>query len=261
MKKILITGINGYIGKSLYNTLKDKYDITGISRDNFDLTNKESTDIFFSNRYFDVVIHTAVKGGNRLKQDNSDILDMNLKMYYNLLNNQSHFNKFIHLGSGAELYAQDTPYGLSKHVIRQSILDKNNFYNLRIFGIFDENELDTRFIKSNIKRYIKGEPIEIYENKTMDFFYMKDFINLIDICINTDIELKNINCVYFKKYKLSDIAIMINDLSYQKSEIKINKDIDKHYVGEYNLPKYELFGLNFGIKSVYKKLIDTSVVI
>ena len=44
---ILITGGNGYIAKSLYNALKDKYNVTSISRDNFDLTNSEATRIFF----------------------------------------------------------------------------------------------------------------------------------------------------------------------------------------------------------------------
>ena len=36
--KILITGTNGYIGKSLYNALKDKYEVTTITRQDFDLT-------------------------------------------------------------------------------------------------------------------------------------------------------------------------------------------------------------------------------
>ena len=34
--KILITGANGYIGKSLYNALKDKYDVTAVTRTDFD---------------------------------------------------------------------------------------------------------------------------------------------------------------------------------------------------------------------------------
>ena len=44
-------------------------------------------------------------------------------------------------------------------MIRQSILEKENFYNLRIFAVFDENEWDTRFIKTNIRHYINKKPI------------------------------------------------------------------------------------------------------
>ena len=36
--KILITGGNGYIAKNLYNAFKDKYDVTSITRQDFDLT-------------------------------------------------------------------------------------------------------------------------------------------------------------------------------------------------------------------------------
>ena len=38
--KILVTGKNGYVGKSIINKLKG-YDITGVGRDDFDLTNKQ----------------------------------------------------------------------------------------------------------------------------------------------------------------------------------------------------------------------------
>ena len=41
--KILITGTNGYVGKSLYNALKDEYNVTGLTRNNFDLTDADAT--------------------------------------------------------------------------------------------------------------------------------------------------------------------------------------------------------------------------
>ncbi len=40
--KILITGGNGYIAKSLYKGLKH-YDITSITRNDFDLIDREAT--------------------------------------------------------------------------------------------------------------------------------------------------------------------------------------------------------------------------
>ena len=135
---------------------------------------------FFQNKYFDVVLHCAVMGGSRLKEDGWNIMDVNLCMYYNLLQCSPHYKKLISFGSGAELYTQNTPYGLSKYVIRQSILEKENFYNLRIFAVFDENELNTRFIKTNIKNYINKKPITIYQDKYMDFIYMPDLIKIIN---------------------------------------------------------------------------------
>lgn len=253
MKKILITGGNGYIAKSIKKELID-YDIKMISRSDFDLTNKELVANFFkSANHFDVVIHTAICGGSRLKFEDSNTLDNNLKMYYNLLEHNHKFNKFISFGSGAELYYTNTLYGLSKKVISESIKNKLNFFNLRIFAVFDENELNTRFIKSNILRYIQKEPIAIYENKKMDFFYMKDLINLIKFYIETDNPSKEINCVYNKKYTLLDIANAINNLDNYNVNIKNSNIYTNDYIGEFNIP-INLIGFETGLRNVFNTL-------
>jgi GDP-L-fucose synthase len=252
--KILVTGANGYIGKSLYNAFKDKYEVSKLTRDICDLTNSESVNQYFKDKHFDIVLHCAVEGGSRLKEDSNNVLDNNLKMYYNLVHNENHFKKLISFGSGAEINAQDTPYGLSKHVIRQSILKKDNFYNIRIYGVFDENELDTRFIKANIKRYINKQPMEIHQDKFMDFFYMKDLISLVDYYINNDNPPKQIDCSYDKLYKLSEVANIINGLDDHKVDIQIKKEgITMSYHGIANV-LLEYTGLKQGIKEVYNKL-------
>ena len=253
--KILITGGNGYIAKSLYNELKDKYDITLITRKDLDLTDSFETIKYFSDKQFDVIIHCAVSGGSRLRPDTKNDLDNNLKMYYNLLSCNNKFKKLLHFGSGAEIHAQDTPYGLSKHVIRQSILDKDNFYNLRIFAVFDENELDTRFIKSNIKKYINKEPIEIHQNIFMDFFYMKDLVMLVDYCILNNNIPKEINCIYNNVCTLEKIAMLINELDKHKvSIIKVDPNEGKGYYGGKDWLYLPFIGLEQGIKEMYNKL-------
>jgi GDP-L-fucose synthase len=252
--KILITGGNGYIAKSIFNALKDKYDITSITRQDFDLINSFETLKYFSNKHFDVVIHCAVSGGSRLKQETWSDMDSNLKMYYNLLSCKDKFTKLIHFGSGAETNSPESPYGLSKRVIANSILEQKNFYNIKIFAVFDENELDTRFIKGNIKRYINKEPIIIHQDKWMDFFHIKDLISLVNYYITNNDLPKQIDCSYPGLYKLSEIASMINKLDEYKVDIKIEKEgIDLPYYGMANI----LLGfieLEQGIKEVYNKL-------
>jgi nucleoside-diphosphate-sugar epimerase len=253
--KILITGGNGYIAKSLYNTLKEKYDITLITRQNFDLTDSKAVNAWFEDKQFDVVIHTAIVGGSRLKPEDSSIMDQNLQMYYNLLSCKAKYEKFIHFGSGAETYL-DTPYGWSKNIIYKSILEKDNFYNIRIFGIFDENEWDTRFIKSCIKKYINKEPM-LVQDKKMSFFYMKDLITLVDYHIQTSPSslLKESNCAYTNSTSLLDIANIINELDNYKVPIYVDTQVGKDYESNYNAPyglKY--IGLKQGIIETYNKL-------
>ncbi len=252
--KILITGANGYVGKSLHIALKDKYDVTAITRNECDLISPSLVNSYFSDKWFDVVLHCAVKGGSRLHKDDWDIMNTNLIMYYNLLTNKDHFNRFIHFGSGAELYMKDEPYGYSKDVICKSISIKDNYYNLRIFGAFDENELDTRFIKANIKRYINKEAIQVFEDKMMDFIYMKDLITIVEHYLNNNDLPKEIDCMYLgTKSYLSDIARIINKLDDYKVPILTGKDTSS-YVGHYHPLNLDFIGLEQGIKETYNKL-------
>jgi UDP-glucose 4-epimerase len=252
--KILITGGNGYIAKSLFKALSNEYKVTSITRKDFDLTNKEETAKWFKGKFFDVVIHTAIKGGHRLKKDDGDVFYQNIQMFYNLLNNKHCFGKFIHFGSGAELNNPIDPYGLSKKIINELIKPEPGFYNIRIFAVFDDNELDTRFIKNSIKRYINKQPIEIHQDKLMDFFYMEDLVTLVKHYIEENHLPKVAECSYTKKYSLLNIANIINNLSNYKVPIKqLDSTTGQPYIGK-TYTNLSYIGLEQGIKEVYNKL-------
>ena len=253
---ILITGVNGYIGKSLFEGLKNQFNVVGISRKDFDLNDSFETLKFFSDKYFDVVLHCAVSGGSRLKNDTFHIMDNNLKMYFNLLNCQNRFNRFISFGSGAEIYNFESPYGLSKKVIHNSILEKENFFNIRLFAVFNENEIDTRFIKSNLIRYINKKPLILHENKEMDFFYMEDFTRLVKHFIFSDKDIlpKIYECAYNKTYNTIEILEMINNLGEFKSPILNDSIMGKKYCGNFIDLGIEYVGLEQGIKNTYEIL-------
>jgi len=261
MKNILITGGDGYIAKSIYNNLKDHYNITIVNRNNFDLTDREATNHFFQNRYFDCVIHAAIKGGSRLEKDPLEVTHINLSMFYNLLANQSKFSKLINFGSGAELGLPTDPYGLSKNVISTLIKNTSYFYNIRVFAVFDENELETRFIKANIKRYINKELMLIHKDRLMDFFYMKDFIEIIKYYLTNKILPKTIDCTYENTLMLSEIANIINNLDTHKVEIKTSNENDFAYFGSkmpLEILNIKLVGLEQGLKETYNKLNESN---
>jgi nucleoside-diphosphate-sugar epimerase len=256
--RILITGTNGYIGKSLHTALKDKHDVTAITRNNFDLTDAVDMFKFFQGRpNFDVVLHCAVAGASNPRSEDWNIMDSNLKIYYNLLQHRNHFTRLIHFGSGAETYLPSTPYGYSKKVIAKSILNQDEFYNLKIFGVFDENELNTRFIKANILRYIKKEPIQIHQDKTMDFFYMQDLIKVVEYYINEQEPPKEFDCVYNRIHRLSFIANIINNLDKHKVDVVISESQEgTPYTSNYRNVELliEFIGLVGGIENMYNKL-------
>lgn len=252
--KILITGGNGYIAKSLYSAFSTQYRVTSITRNDFDLCDYSKTCSWFEGKQFDVVIHTAISGGSRLQQDDQTVFDKNMSMFTNLFANKHHFSKLISFGSGAELFHGNTPYANSKREIAKQILELPNFYNLRLFGVFDHNELNTRFIKSNIIRHIKKQPMIIHENKVMDFFYMPDLISVVDYFIFNKKLLKQINCCYKEKYDLKNIANIINTIDkYQVPILIENKNKINFYCGNSELPIIPI-GLFQGIKETYLKL-------
>lgn len=131
--------------------------------------------------------------------------------------------------------------------------------NLRIFAVFDENELDRRFIKSNILRYINREDLIVHENKLMDFFYMRDLISLIKYHLQKEEWLfSTIDCKYYKSYTLLEIAQMINQLNVYKVDINVSSVQGKPYIGHYVGLQIPLIGLERAIYQVYQSLKHTA---
>lgn len=251
--KILVTGGNGYIAKAIKNKFSGTFIVDSISRNDFDLRNTDDTKRWFNDKYYDVVIHTAIKGGNRLATEDASVLNDNLRMYTNLDDCSDHYQKFISFGSGAEINSLNSFYGYSKKLISKLMEPNNNFYNLRIYAVFDHNENMSRFIKSNVLRYINAEDLVIHKDKFMDFIYMPDFLSIVEKYLKNDNLPKNIDCVYNTKHKLSDIAAKINNIDAQKkSQIKFESPaMDSPYTGHFTDIGLDFIGLDNGIKEVY----------
>ena len=249
--RILITGGNGYIAKKVAESLKE-HDVTLLTRADLDLTNDSACRLYFHNKSFHVVIHTAIEGGSRLKEETESVMENNLRMYYNLQKYTSRHTRFISFGSGAELGHPTDYYGLSKHVIAKSMLAKPNCFNIRIYAVFDYNELDTRFIKSNVIRYANKEDMVIHQNKFMDFFYMDDLISVIKYYINEKNPPKEFNCTYLESRTLLQIAEMINHLDKHRVGISVLKDgLGEGYIGQWDGLVLPLVGLEQGIMNTY----------
>lgn len=268
---ILVTGAKGYIARNLIRLLP-QYNFTKVDHEYVDLSNSKSVNNLFLNKYFDVVIHTAVSGGKRTQKDDSSCLFENLLMHNNLMRNKNHFGKIIHFGSGAEFDRStnidnnsileeslpNDPYGLSKNIIAKTTLNESKFFNVRIYNVFNYDELETRMVKSNILKYINKEPMKIHQNKVMDFFFMDDLSKIIEFIIEDKIKENSINCCYENHQTLFDIAQYINSLSDYNVSIDVETEsIGTSYYGHYNIPEnIKLKGLLFGIKDSYEKILE-----
>jgi GDP-L-fucose synthase len=283
---VLITGANGFIGSNLMTLLADMPDIKLFAgtRETIDLYSSKAVSEYLKRNEINKIIHCAVEGGRRHITDEADIVYKNLLMFHNLIQCQQENDTFINIASGAEfdrrndIYREDERaiyyriptdyYGFSKNMIAREVLGYKNGINLRLFGCFYHNETPERFIRSNIERFLKNEPIIIHQDKYMDFMYLEDLAYVIKyLLILTEkhklgLTNRDINMSYRTSYTLRQIADMINRLDWKHhSDIIIEKSgMGNSYCGRsYNFGittafGVEIAGLERGIQECYERL-------
>jgi nucleoside-diphosphate-sugar epimerase len=228
MKSILITGGNGNLAKMIRTNLSSEFNITSISRADFDMLDGRAIECYLADKSFDILIHTAICGGRRGKEETGEVVYQNLLMFENIMKFSHKFGQIINFDSGA-IYDRDTDiycrteteeslvsvpkdyYGFSKYLIYKRSLLHSNVFNFRIFNIFHVNEEDNRFVKACFLAQRNKTRVTIFKDKWFDFMYEDDFIRVIRHYLTTPlIDLKKtINLSYQTKYRLSDIAKMI----------------------------------------------------
>jgi len=112
MKKILITGGSGFIGRNLREQLAKNYEIIASSSSELNLLETKEVHNFLSRHCFDVVIHSTTH--NATRNSNKDlglVLKNNLLMFYNLARCNKLFGRMIYFGSGAEYNKEKCPPG------------------------------------------------------------------------------------------------------------------------------------------------------
>lgn len=270
---ILVTGANGFIASNIIKTLEinNTNVVFKATKSSLNLYSLYDVRKFIEDNKIESIIHCAIEGGKRLAVDDKNIVYNNILMVQNLLACKIK-GLFINIASGSEfdrnfdiINIKETEiynriptdyYGFSKNVISKLINTIPNGINLRLFGCFNKNEHITRMIRSNLNNYILKKPMVIHQDKYMDFVYIDDLCNLIINMLNGSLkQIKDINVVYNKKYKLSDITNIINNLDNYKVPIIIeNTKIGLNYSGDgtiFNNLHLNYKGLELGIKECY----------
>lgn len=272
---ILITGGNGNIAKMVKNFFSLQHNITSPSRSELNVLDFKSLSDFLNKNEYDILIHTAISGGRRTKEENGEVTHNNLLMMENILYFADKFKMIINFDSGA-IYDRSTDimikkeeelitiptdyYGFSKYLIYKRNQQYSNVFNLRIFNIFHINEEPTRFIKSCFLSKQNNTNVTIFQDKYFDFVYEDDFMlimkHYIDNIENQNILEKTLNISYEKKYKLSEIAKMI--IHDETKIIILDNELTNNYCGEgLKLQKMNIQfqGLEKSLETYCKKVI------
>ena len=258
-KKILITGVNGYIGNCLYHFLKGKFKVVGIDKESVSkntiyrcniLNTKKLEQILYKTKP-EIVIHLAAQSLvdetiNKEKYYNNNVVATN-----RLLRSMKKSNvKKIIFSSTAAVYKQSSKplkensklkplstYAKTKLTCEKNILKQKEIKSviLRFFNVCSAlkkpciGELhnpETHLIPTIVYKAIYNKRIYIYGNDfpTPDGTCIRDYIHIKDICSAIEKSIRFL--LNKKKSKIFNIG-NYKGLSNQEIANYINKNVKK----------------------------------
>ncbi len=255
---ILLTGGSGFIGRNIYERIKNEYKIFIPSHKELEIMDENAVREYIIDNKINIVIHTAVKNGDQ-------ILENILRMFLSIYKNLDLLDRFINFGSGAE-YAKTRDlkkvkegdlgilipydnYGLGKLICSKLSRNNKKIITLLPFGIFGPGEdYRFKFISNSIVKNLLGLPIKIKQDVIFDYLYIDDLIPVVKFFLRNQNFSGDYNLTTTKSISLKKIADIINKISDKSSKITIE---DKNYNFQYT-------GSNKKLKSVMKDFHTTS---
>lgn len=266
MMTVAVLGGSGFIGGYLVRNLKD-FKVISISRKDLDLTDFLKVKEWLEFAQPDVIINCATMTSNDRADDRCyEDIQNNLTVFLNFYNNSHLFRRFINIASGSEFGREGSldnvpenrilevnpkdSYGYSKNIISRLCLDKEEFYNLRLFSCFGVKELPRRLFS----RFVRQESIDIIDRK-VDYFGLRDFLQVVKYYLNIHNKLtKDINCVYQEKNTVSELLEMFRNAHNVNTKINVQSISNINYTGSSNQLMrldLDLIGIEESIKQYF----------
>ncbi len=245
MKKILITGGSGFVGRNTSEFLKKytQYQVFAPTSKELNCIDEREVRAYLEREKFDIVLNFAVYGdGIDQKKDGTKILEYNLRMFHNFARYNSLYEKMIYAGSGAEYdkrfpicsvkeeeIGQSIPvdqYGLMKYTVGQIIETTPNIYNLRLFGIFGKYEYwPVKFISNICCKAIYDLPLSVRQNVYFDYLWIEDFLNMLLKFLEIEKpEYHTYNMVSGQRIDLITLCHIVNKVSNKNLRILSGKE-------------------------------------
>lgn len=287
--RILLTGAGGVIGRSLSEYLSRDFNVFATLRQDLDLLEAEAVEEYIAKHSINFIIHCATVGGRRSQNydsNSSDIVEKNLRMFFNLARCLKSGMRMIHCGSGAEYarehwrekmgedffdqYVPSDEYGYSKYIMSKYIEKSTQITCLRIFGLYSKyDDYRYKFISNAIAKNLLNFPIVISQNVKFDYLHADDFVKIVKWMIENEPKHKFYNVTPTESIDLVSIAEIINKHSQVKSEIVIlNKGMNREYTGDntrllaelgkYPFEKYAV-GIKLLMEEYYTRINDLDI--
>lgn len=277
MKKVLITGLSGFIGShTLEFLIKKNYEIHAIStcaRENTEVINWHHCDIFnvdkvnilLSNIKPKYLLHLAwdVTPGEYMESPlNYEWLIASINLIRSFQANSG--QRVVIAGTQME-YISDSPYPATKRALLEVIKSLGLSYaSGRVFNLFGENERPERLIPYTIDSLLKDQEVICKTGeKEIDLLYVKDvaraFVEILNSEVQGIIDIGSGNSI-----KIKDLVNMIASI-YNKNELvsfvkPMNTSInEKRIIANTNRLRNDVgFIPEYPIKQAIKRIIEST---
>ncbi len=298
MKKILITGATGFIGSNIaFQLVEMGYSVYAIYR----TSSSFEKCLYFKDRVHwiniddlnwkntvkeikpDQLIHTAWNGIEALQRNDWELQMKNFWFSKELfdLAKECSIKKVIAFGSQAEYGRYEFPvteetvtkpddaYGaikiLTLNYLRSLFSETDQeWYWVRVFSIFGENENSAWLIPSVISKLLRNEPIKLTAcEQSYNYLYIRDFVSqiheLIDfqenrsgiynLCSSRSIKLKDLLFQITESLGLSPDLLQFGTIPYRKGQ--------NMYIASDNSKFQKIFNPANGSENITEGLLKT----
>lgn len=263
MKRVLVTGSTGFVGRNTIDHLRTVCDLYAPVRAELNLLNEDDVRKYISDNKIEVVLNLANPNPVKNALDSqSTMFEDSVRIFLNLFRAQDCYEMMYTLGSGAEYdkskdavqVTEDEEfrslpydsYGLSKYVMNELISKSIRQCNLRIFGCYGPTDHESKFITHAIRCCLRNEDITIRQDCYFDYMHVYDLGKIMGKFIDRTPHYRSYNVCTGTRVLLSEIAGIVKKQMGSDSEIIILKDgYNKEYTGSNQRLLNEIGDFNF----------------
>lgn len=248
MKKVLLTGGSGFIGRNIKEHLSEICELYVPERSELNLLDEKAVREYIKRNKIQIVIHGANPNPVKNPIDNvSTMFEDSMRVFMNLYNAREHYEYMYTLGSGAEydkssdiVLAEESDkrtipydgYGLAKYIMNELVKKCDRMCNLRLFACYGPTDHYSKFITHAIRCCIYGEDITIRQNCYYDYMHVSDLANILEYFIYHIPKYHEYNVCSGERHSLKEIAEIVRRQMKANNVIVLLKNgLNNEYTG------------------------------